>query len=55
VPVFFLFRGLVILYRRRVREKIAGSRLVKALSRMPLIATIGSAVRRIGGAAVSLR
>ena len=55
VPVFLLFRWLVILYRRGLRDRIAGSRLVKALRRVPLIATLGNAVRKIGGAAMSLR
>lgn len=54
VPVFLLFRRLVVLYRRGLRERIAGSRLVKALRRVPLIATIGNAVRKIGGAALGL-
>ena len=55
VPVFLLFRQLVVLYRRTLRDRIAGSRLVKALRRVPLIATIGNAVRKLGGAALSLR
>jgi uncharacterized protein (TIGR03546 family) len=55
VPVFFLFRQLVILYRRRLRDKIAGSRLVKALGRVPLVASVGNAVRRIGGVYLSVR
>jgi uncharacterized protein (TIGR03546 family) len=55
VPVFLLMRWLVILYRRRLRDRIAGSRLVGALRRIPLVATVGNAVRKIGGAAVSLR
>jgi uncharacterized membrane protein len=55
VPVFLLFRWLVILYRRRLRDRIAGSRLVKALRRVPLVMKIGNAVRKIGGAAMSLR
>jgi uncharacterized protein (TIGR03546 family) len=54
-PVFLLFRQLVIAYRRRLRDKIAGSRLMKAIRRVPLIATISNAIRKIGGAAVSLR
>jgi uncharacterized protein (TIGR03546 family) len=54
IPVFLLFRQLVILYRRTLRDKIAGSRLLKALRRVPLVAAIGNAVRKIGGAAVSL-
>ena len=55
VPVFLLFRRLVILYRSRLRDRIAGSRLVKALRRVPLVMKIGNAVRKIGGAAMSLR
>lgn len=55
MPVFLLFRQLVIIYRRRLRDKIAGSRLVQSLRRVALIATIGNAVRKIGGAAMSLR
>ncbi|UCF99110.1 MAG: TIGR03546 family protein [Spirochaetaceae bacterium] len=55
IPVFLLFRWLVMLYRRTLRERIAGSRLVKALGRVPLVATIGNAVRKIGGTAMSLR
>jgi uncharacterized protein (TIGR03546 family) len=55
VPVFLLFRQLVILYRSRLRDRIAGSRLVKALRRVPLVMKIGNAVRKIGGAAMSLR
>jgi uncharacterized membrane protein len=55
LPVFLLFRRLVILYRRRLRERIADSRLVKTLRRVPLIATIGNAVRKIGGVVMSVR
>jgi uncharacterized protein (TIGR03546 family) len=55
VPAFLLFRWLVILYKRQWRERIARSRLVRALNRVPLIATIGNAVRKIGGTALSLR
>jgi uncharacterized protein (TIGR03546 family) len=54
IPVFLLFRRLVILYRRALRDRIANSRLVKALGRIPLVATIGNAVRKLGGAALSL-
>jgi uncharacterized protein (TIGR03546 family) len=55
IPVFVLFRTLVRAYRRGLRDRIAGSRLVKALGRVPIVATIGNTVRKIGGAAVSLR
>jgi uncharacterized protein (TIGR03546 family) len=55
VPVFLLFRQLVIVYRRRLRDKIAGSKLVKALGRVPLVAAVGNAVRKIGGVYLSVR
>jgi uncharacterized protein (TIGR03546 family) len=55
IPVFLLFRWLVILYRRRLRDLIVGSKLVKALGRVPLVATIGNAVRKIGGAYLTVR
>ena len=55
LPVFLLFRHLVILYRRTLRDRIAESRPVKALARVPLVASIAGAVRRIGGAAVGMR
>jgi uncharacterized protein (TIGR03546 family) len=54
IPVFLLFRLLVILYRRSLRDKIAGSRLIKALGRVPLLATIANAVRKVGGATLGL-
>jgi uncharacterized protein (TIGR03546 family) len=55
VPVFLLFRRLVVAYRRSLRDRIAGSRLLRALGRIPLVATIGSAVHKVGGAALRLR
>ncbi len=55
VPVFLLFRRLVFLYRRKLREKLAGSRLVQAFRRLPLAAAIGNAVRKLGGAYLSAR
>ena len=55
IPVFFLFRQLVILYRRRLRDKIAGSKLVKALGRVPLVASIGNMVRKLGGPYLTVR
>ena len=50
VPVFLLFVFLVNLYRHRLRERVARSRIVLAIARVPLISTIGKAVSAIGGA-----
>ncbi|MBN2554049.1 MAG: TIGR03546 family protein [Spirochaetales bacterium] len=55
VPVFLLFRRLVVVYRSSLRERIAGSRLARALGRVPLVAAIGGAVRKLGGLALRLR
>jgi uncharacterized protein (TIGR03546 family) len=55
LPVFLLFRRLVTLYRRTLRDRIAESGPVKALARVPLVASIAGAVRRIGGAAAGMR
>jgi uncharacterized protein (TIGR03546 family) len=50
-PVFLLFRFLVRLYRRRLRERIVASRLAKAVAKVPLFATLGKAIAAAGGAA----
>ena len=55
VPVFFLVRALVVLYRRKLRDRIAESRLGRAIRRVPLFAAVGRAVERLGGAALSIR
>lgn len=51
VPVFLLFLLLVKIYRRRIRERIANSRLARAIAKVPLFATLGKAVSAVGGAA----
>ncbi len=51
VPVLLLSLLLVRIYRRALRERIAGSRLGRAVARVPLFSAIGKAVRAIGGAA----
>jgi len=51
VPFLLLFTLLVKLYRRTLREKVANSRLAKAIARVPLFAAIGRAAAGIGGAA----
>jgi uncharacterized protein (TIGR03546 family) len=50
VPVFLAVRLLVNLYRRKLREKIAASKLGKAIGRIPLLSAIGKAVQALGGA-----
>lgn len=50
-PVFLLFLLLVKIYRRRIRERIANSRLARAIAKVPLFATLGKAVSAVGGAA----
>ena len=50
-PAWLLFLFLVKLYRRRLRERIANSRLAKAIANVPLFATLGKAIGAAGGAA----
>jgi len=50
-PVVLLTLFLVRLYRRRLRERIAASRLAKAIAKVPLFATLGKAIGAAGGAA----
>jgi uncharacterized protein (TIGR03546 family) len=53
LPLFFVFRALVFLYRLRLRDRLAGSRLVRAFRRVPLVAAIAAAARKLGPAALS--
>lgn len=53
VPAFFAFVALVRLYRRSLRERIANSRLVRAILRFPFLSAIGKAVQALGGASGS--
>jgi len=50
LPACLGFAALVRLYRRSLRERIAGSRLARALGRLPLVSSLGKAVRALGGA-----
>lgn len=50
-PVHLLFLFLVKLYRRRIRKRIASSRLAKAIAKVPFVATLGKAIGAVGGAA----
>jgi uncharacterized protein (TIGR03546 family) len=51
VPFLLLFTFLVKLYRRTLRERIAHSRLAKAMARVPLFAAVAKAAAGVGGAA----
>lgn len=46
VPFFFLGRVLILLYRRKVRDKIASSRLVKFFEKTPLLRKLSTAFRK---------
>lgn len=44
VPFFYLFRILIIQYRKHAAPKIASSRWMKALKKLPVISRIGKAL-----------
>ncbi len=45
-PLYLLFRWLVRLYRKTLRDRIANSKLVKAFQRFPIVSTIIKAARK---------
>lgn len=49
LPFFFLLRLLVLLYRKNLRDKIAGSRLAVRFRRLPLVISIARAAQKISG------
>ncbi len=49
IPMFFLGRVLITVYRNSLRDKIAESKLVKSIGKYPLVAKISSAVRKTSG------
>jgi uncharacterized protein (TIGR03546 family) len=51
VPVCLAFIALVKVYRAKLRERIANSRLARAIAKVPLFATLGKAIGAVGGAA----
>jgi uncharacterized protein (TIGR03546 family) len=51
VPVCLGFIALVKVYRAKLRERIAGSRLGRAIAKVPLFATLGKAIGAVGGTA----
>ncbi len=48
LPVFFLFLGLIFLYRNTVGEKVRNSKLVKAITKFPFLAAIDKAMAKGG-------
>lgn len=51
VPAWLGVAALVRLYRAKLRERIAGSRLGRAIAKVPLFSTLGKAIAALGGAA----
>ena len=51
VLIILGFIALVKAYRAKLRERIANSRIGKAVAKVPLFATLGKAIGTIGGAA----
>ncbi|MBB6479340.1 TIGR03546 family protein [Spirochaeta isovalerica] len=49
VPLFYLFLFMVKLYRRKIAPKIAESKAVKALKKVPFFSKLASAVRLEAG------
>ncbi len=49
LPFFFLLRLLVLLYRKNLMDKIAGSRLAVRFRRLPLVLSIARAAQKISG------
>ena len=52
LPMFILIRVLIKVYRKSFRDRIAESRLVKSLGKIPLVATLAKAVRTVAGPAM---
>jgi len=46
IPFFFIFFGLITLYRNHVSEKIRNSKLLKQIARFPLLSFIDKALKR---------
>jgi uncharacterized protein (TIGR03546 family) len=47
LPLFFLFKALVKVYRNTLREKIVNSRLYKAIMKFPIVSKILSLVVKV--------
>lgn len=50
LPVFLLARAGVVGFRNRIQPKLAESRMVKAFTRIPVVAKFGKLLRRFNGA-----
>ena len=48
VPLFFLFKFLVTLYREKIRDKIKDSKFVKWLTRLPIVSGLIKVFARAG-------
>mgnify|MGYP001052309379 CR=1 FL=1 len=48
LPAFFGARALVSAYRRRWRDRLAGSRIVQIFRRVPLVSSIAAAAAKLG-------
>ena len=46
LPLFILFRILVVIYRNKIASRLAESKLIKALRKIPLVSKISSAYRK---------
>ncbi|QEN09010.1 TIGR03546 family protein [Oceanispirochaeta crateris] len=46
LPIFIVFRLLVVLYRNKVASKLANSKLIKAFKKVPLVSKISSTYRK---------
>jgi uncharacterized protein (TIGR03546 family) len=49
VPLYLLFKWLVRLYRQRIRDRIANSKIVKAFQRLPIVSTVIKGIRKLLG------
>ncbi|MDC7235181.1 MAG: TIGR03546 family protein [Spirochaetales bacterium] len=47
LPLFFLFRQLVVVYRKKVAPRLAESKLVKSLKKVPWVSKILSAYNKL--------
>jgi len=46
LPLFLIFRTLVVIYRKKIASRVAESKFVKAISKIPLVSKLSSAYRK---------
>jgi len=46
LPLFIIFRVIVLFYRKKVASRLAESKFVKAVSKIPLVSKLSSAYRK---------